>query len=320
MKKLIKLVSVLTLALMLAVVFSSAALADTIKVAALKGPTGMGMAHMIADNDGTYEFTLAGAPDELTGAIIGGKVDIAAVPTNLAAVLFNKTKGGVKLLALNTLGVLYVLEKGDTIQTVQDLAGKTIVTSGQGSTPDYALSYILNQQGLTDVTVDWRSEHSEVSSMAVSGMADIVMLPEPYVTALLAKDSSFRVALDITQEFTAAAQKSGNADTVLSMGCVIVRTEYLEKNPDAVAQFMKDCEASIAFANESPDQAAQEIANAGIMANAQVALSAIPKCHLVFVAGEAMKTQVSPLFEILFAANPASVGGSLPTEDFYYIP
>lgn len=320
MKKLIKLVSVLTLALMLAVVFSNAALADTIKVAALKGPTGMGMAHMIADNDGTYEFTLAGAPDELTGAIIGGKVDIAAVPTNLAAVLFNKTKGGVKLLALNTLGVLYVLEKGDTIQTVQDLAGKTIVTSGQGSTPDYALSYILNQQGLTDVTVDWRSEHSEVSSMAVSGMADIVMLPEPYVTALLAKDSSFRVALDITQEFTAAAQKSGNADTVLSMGCVIVRTEYLEKNPDAVAQFMKDCEASIAFANESPDQAAQEIANAGIMANAQVALSAIPKCHLVFVAGEAMKTQVSPLFEILFAANPASVGGSLPTEDFYYIP
>ena len=320
MKKLIKLVSVLTLALMLAVVFSNAALADTIKVAALKGPTGMGMAHMIADNDGTYEFTLAGAPDELTGAIIGGKVDIAAVPTNLAAVLFNKTKGGVKLLALNTLGVLYVLEKGDTIQTVQDLAGKTIVTSGQGSTPDYALSYILNQQGLTDVTVDWRSEHSEVSSMAVSGMADIVMLPEPYVTALLAKDSSFRVALDITQEFTAAAQKSGNADTVLSMGCVIVRTEYLEKNPDAVAQFMKDCEASITFANESPDQAAQEIANAGIMANAQVALSAIPKCHLVFVVGEAMKTQVSPLFEILFAANPASVGGSLPTEDFYYIP
>lgn len=320
MKKLIKLVSVLTLALMLAVVFSSAALADTVKVAALKGPTGMGMAHMIAGNDGTYEFTLAGAPDELTGAIIGGKVDIAAVPTNLAAVLFNKTKGGVKLLALNTLGVLYVLEKGDTIQTVQDLAGKTIVTSGQGATPDYALSYILNQQGLTDVTIDWRSEHSEVSSMAVSGMADIVMLPEPYVTALLAKDSSFRIALDITKEFTAAAQKNGNADTVLSMGCVIVRTEYLDKNPDAVARFMKDCEASIAFANESPEQAAQEIANAGILANAQVALSAIPKCHLVFVSGEAMKTQVSPLFEIFFAANPASVGGSLPTDDFYYIP
>ena len=320
MKKWIKTLSVLSLVLMLAVVFSGAAQAETVKVAALKGPTGMGMAHMIALNDGTYEFTLAGAPDELTGAIIGGTVDIVAVPTNLAAVLFNKTKGGVKLLALNTLGVLYVLEKGDSIKTVQDLAGKTVVTSGQGSTPDYALSYILDKQGLDSVTVDWRSEHSEVSSMAVSGMADIVMLPEPYVTALLAKDSSFRVALDITQEFAEAARKDGKEDTVLSMGCVIVRTAYLEENPDAVARFMTDCEASIAFANDSSEQAAQEIADAGIMASAQVALSALPKCHLVFISGEAMKTQVSPLFDILYAANAASVGGSVPTDDFYYIP
>lgn len=320
MKKIMKIFSVVMLAVILTVVLSTPAQANAIRVAALKGPTGMGVAHMIAQNDGAYEFTLAGAPDELTGALINGSVDIAAVPTNVAAVLYNKTKGGVKLLALNTLGVLYILEKGDSVKTVQDLSGKTIVTSGQGATPDYALSYILDKQGVHGATIDWRSEHSEVSTMAASGMADLVMLPEPYVTALLAKDSSFRVALDVTEEFSKAAQADGRADTVLSMGCVVVRTEYLEQNKDAVDRFMQDCEASIAFANENSEQAAQEIADAGIMASAKLALSAIPKCHLVFIAGETMKTQVSPLFDILYSANAASVGGAVPNDDFYFIP
>lgn len=320
MKKTFRYLSALLLALMLAVSLSSPALADTVRVAALKGPTGMGVAHMIAANDGTYEFQLAGAPDELTGAVISGSVDIAAVPTNLAAVLYNKTQGGVKLLALNTLGVLYVLEKGETVHSAADLAGKTVVASGQGSTPEYVLNYILEKQGVQDVTIDWRSEHSEVTTLAASGMADIVLVPEPHVTALMTKDPAFRIALDVTEEFAAAAALDGREGTVLSMGCFIVRTDFLENHPDAVARFMEDCAQSIAYANENVAAAAQEITDAGILASAKVAESAIPKCHMVFIAGEEMKTQVAPLFDILYAANPASVGGAVPDDNFYYIP
>ncbi len=280
----------------------------------------MGVAHMIAANDGTYDFQLAGAPDELTGAVISGSVDIAAVPTNLAAVLYNKTQGGVKLLALNTLGVLYVLEKGDTVHSAADLAGKTVVASGQGSTPEYVLNYILEKQGVQDVTIDWRSEHSEVTTLAASGMADIVLVPEPHVTALMTKDPAFRIALDVTEEFSAAAALDGREGTVLSMGCFIVRTDFLENHPDAVARFMEECAQSIAYANENVAAAAQEITDAGILASVKVAESAIPKCHMVFIAGEEMKTQVAPLFDILYAANPASVGGAVPDDHFYYIP
>ncbi len=319
MKKTFRYLSALLLALMLTVSLSAPALADTVRVAALKGPTGMGVAHMIAANDGTYEFQLAGAPDELTGAVISGSVDIAAVPTNLAAVLYNKTQGGVKLLALNTLGVLYVLEKGETVHSAADLAGKTVVASGQGSTPEYVLNYILEKQGVQDVTIDWRSEHSEVTTLAASGMADIVLVPEPHVTALMTKDPSFRIALDVTEEFAAAAALDGREGTVLSMGCFIVRTDFLENHPDAVARFMEDCAQSIAYANENVAAAAQEITDAGILASAKVAESAIPKCHMVFIAGEEMKTQVAPLFDILYAANPASVGGAVPDDNFYYI-
>ncbi len=320
MKKTFRYISALLLALMLAVSLSAPAMADAVRVAALKGPTGMGVAHMIAANDGTYEFQLAGAPDELTGAVISGSVDIAAVPTNLAAVLYNKTQGGVKLLALNTLGVLYVLEKGDTVHSAADLAGKTVVASGQGSTPEYVLNYILEKQDVQDVTIDWRSEHSEVTTLAASGMADIVLVPEPHVTALMTKDPAFRIALDVTEEFSAAAALDGRVGTVLSMGCFIVRTDFLENHPDAVARFMEECAQSIAYANENVAAAAQEITDAGILASVKVAESAIPKCHMVFIAGEEMKTQVAPLFDILYAANPASVGGAVPDDHFYYIP
>ncbi len=320
MKKTFRYISALLLALMLAVSLSAPAMADAVRVAALKGPTGMGVAHMIAANDGTYEFQLAGAPDELTGAVISGSVDIAAVPTNLAAVLYNKTQGGVKLLALNTLGVLYVLEKGDTVHSAADLAGKTVVASGQGSTPEYVLNYILEKQDVQDVTIDWRSEHSEVTTLAASGMADIVLVPEPHVTALMTKDPAFRIALDVTEEFSAAAALDGREGTVLSMGCFIVRTDFLENHPDAVARFMEECAQSIAYANENVAAAAQEITDAGILASVKVAESAIPKCHMVFIAGEEMKTQVAPLFDILYAANPASVGGAVPDDHFYYIP
>lgn len=290
--------------------------APVVRVAGLKGPTGMALAHIMAENDGAYEFTLAAAPTEVNGLVISGQVDIAAVPINVGAVLYNKTQGGVKALSLITRGMLYVLEKGDTVHAVSDLQGKTIVTAGQGATPEYVTRYILDTAQV-EAELDFRSEHAEVTTLAASGLADLVLLPEPQVTTLLMKDPGFRVALDITQEFAAAARQNGEEDAQLSMSVVIVRTEFARQYPDLVEKFMSDLDASIAFANEHVAEAAQEIADQGILPSAAVAEKALPSCTLVFVAGEDMRSQAAPLYQILCNANPAAVGGQVPDEGYY---
>lgn len=317
MKKFFKLLAVAMLIVSLPFVYVTAEEADvTVRVGGLKGPTGMALAHMMTENDGSYAFTLAGAPTEMTDLIIKGDVDIAAVPVNLGSVLYNKIQGGVKGLSLITRGMLYVLEKGESIQTVSDLEGKTVVAAGQGSTPEYVTRYILESNNV-NANVDFRSEHAEVTTMAVSGMADIILVPEPHVTNVLMKDPSFRIALDITKEFSAAAQKNGYENAQLSMSVVIVRTEFYEKHPELVKKFMDDLSASIAFSSENVAQAAQEIAAQGIIPSAAVAEKALPSCQLVFIAGEEMQSQAAPLYEILFKANPASVGGKVPDDGFY---
>lgn len=293
--------------------------AAPIRVLALKGPTGMGMAPMIAQKDPDYSFTLAAAPEELTGSIVSGNFDIAAVPTNLAAALYQKTKGQVQMLAINTLGVLYVLEKGDGVQSVSDLAGRTLLSAGQGATPEYAISYILSANGVTDARVEYKSEHNEVSALAAAGKADLVLLPQPMATALMMKDSGFRVALDVTEAFSQAARLRGSPDAVLSMGGLIVRKAFAEENPAAVAEFLAAYRQSVETVNVRPDSAARDIVAAGILPSEAVALAAIPLSNIVYIDGQDMVRQLSPFFEILFGFNPASVGGKLPDEGFYWI-
>ena len=291
-----------------------------VRVAGLIGPTGMSLAPMMAQNEGVYAFTLAAAPEQLVGEIVAGNVDIAAVPTNLAAVLYNRTKGAVQMLAVNTLGVLYVLEKGDTVHTAADLSGKTIVTAGQGAVPEYVLNYILDKNGITDATVEYKSEHNEVNSLAASGMADLVMLPQPMATALLLKDAGFRVALDITEQFALAAEKDGKPGTVLSMGALVVQASFAQRYPDKVAAFLEEYSLAVTFVNEEPAKAAVDIVSAGILPSEKVAEAAIPLCNIVFVVGEEMKTSIAPLMDILFKADAKSVGGAVPDDAFYYIP
>ncbi len=254
------------------------------------------------------------------GDIVAGNVDIAAVPTNLAAVLYNRTKGAVQMLAINTLGVLYVLEKGDTVHAAKDLAGKTITTAGQGAVPEYALNYILKANGITDADVVYKSEHNEVSTLAASGMADLVMLPQPMATALLMKDAGFRVALDITQAFAEAAETQGKAGTVLSMGALVVQKAFAQDEPDKLAAFLEEYGLSVAFVNEEPKKAAVNIVAAGILPNEAVAEQAIPLCNIVFVTGQAMQDSIDPLMAILFEADPKAVGGAVPDAGFYYMP
>lgn len=308
------------LALVMALgMFSLAGAEGAINVYALKGPTGIGMVKVMNDNDGTYNFTLAGAPDEVVAAVVSGQADIAAVPTNLAATLFKKTEGNVQLLALNTLGVLHILTSDASINTLEDLKGKTIYATGQGSTPEYVLNYILEANGLTDeVTVEYKAEHAELATLAASGMVDIAMLPEPNVTSVLSQNENFRIALDVTELFNQAAASKGE-NAVLSMGCVIVDKEWATANADKLAAFMDAYAASVDFVNSDVEAASTMVEEQGIIPKAAVAQKAIPNCHIVFVTGEEMKEQIAPFFQVLFNANPKSVGGEVPGEDFYYI-
>lgn len=293
-----------------------------VKVAGLKGPTGIGMVKLMQDSkkggaQNDYSFELVGAPDNIVSMISNGSVDIAAVPTNMAATLYNKTGGKVKLLALNTLGVLYILEKGESIQSIADLKDKTIYATGQASTPEYALNYILEANGLKagqDVKVEYLAEHSELAAKALAGQADIIMLPEPFVTTVLSKDAGFRVAVDLNNEWKEASEDS----SIFSMGALMVRTEFLENNKAAVDKFLEEYAASVKYVNENVDAAAELVAAENIMASKELAAKAIPNCNIVYIEGKEMQEKTQPFLKLLYDNNPKSVGGSLPGEDFYY--
>lgn len=294
-----------------------------INLAALKGPTALGMLDLLEKNDNgeaanNYNVTLAGAPDEIIGKIVSGDLDIAAVPTNVASTLYNKTQGGVKLAALNTMGVLYILEKGDSIQSVADLAGKTIYATGQGSTPEYALNLVLEKNGLTpgeDVTIVYKDEHAEIAPLLASGEAEIALLPQPFVTSVLTQNSDVRVALDLTEEWDKAVEGQSG----LTMGCVVVRSEFAENNKEALDSFLDEYKASVeTVTSEEGLSHAAELSEKYDIMKAAVAQQAIPECNIVFVEGDEMQQIASGFLQVLYDANPQSVGGNLPNEDFYY--
>lgn len=296
----------------------------TIRVGGLKGPTAMGMVKLMEDDEaGTtandYEFTLAGSADEINPLLIKGDLDIAAVPTNVASVLYNKTEGQVEILALNTLGVLYVVENGDTVQSVEDLKGKTVYSTGQGSTPEYAFDYILEKNGLTvgtDVTVEYKSEHSELAALLAAGQADLAVLPQPFVTSVLTQNPDVRIALNLTDEWDKVTEDGSK----LTMGALVVRKDFLEAHPEAVEAFLKEYQASTEYVTDEAnlDDASALIEKYGII-SAAVAKQALPYCNIVCITGDEMKSAAEGFLSILFEANPSSVGGALPAEDFYYL-
>lgn len=298
-----------------------------VKIATLKGPTGMGMVKLMSDNEekltaNRYDFTIVGAPDEIVGKITTGEIDIAAVPTNLAATLYNRTEKNIQLLAINTLGVLYILEKGNTINSIGDLEGKTVFTSGKGSTPEFILNYILVQNGLVpeeDVTVEYKSEHSEVAALALAGQAEIVMLPEPFVTNVLSKNQGFQNVLDLTKEWDNVTARLGISDSVLSMGGIIARREFVQQNPGVINKFMDEYKVSVDFANSSMDRTAALIEKFEIMPSASLAKLAIPNSNIVFIEGQVMKNRITNLYNVFFLSDPKSIGGQMPQDDFYYI-
>lgn len=313
-----KKMALLLLAALLVAVSCIGAADEPVRVYALKGPTGIGMVELMDDTD-AYAFTLVGAGDEIVAAVASGSADIAACPTNLAATLNVKTNGGVQLLALNTLGVLHVITSDPTIDSIDDLAGRKVYATGQGSVPEYAIDYILTQNSLKDsVELEYVAEHSELATLLASGQAEIGILPEPHVTSALMQNENLRAALDITAVFDETAKAAGNENMVLSMGCVIVRREFAEANPEKVSAFLDSYAASVQAVNADPAAAGEKAQSHGIMPKAAVAAKAIPNCHIVFVEGEEMRAQIEPLYELLLAANPKSIGGAMPEDAFYY--
>ncbi len=297
----------------------------TLNVATLKGPTGIGMVKLMKDaKDGStankYNFTLAGAPDEITAKFMKGEFDIAAVPVNLAATLYNKMKGNVQVMAVNTLGVLYILENGNSIHSISDLKGKTIYATGKGATPEYILNYLLEQNGIDpekDVTIEYKSEHAELATLMASGKAEICMLPEPNVTSVLRENKDVHRALNLTTEWDKATEKAGKKST-LAQGCIIVNKEFAQKNKGAVDKFLTEYKASVDYVTASAVDASQLVEEFGIMPKALIAELAIPNCNIIFLEGDTMKSTMQANLNVLFQANAKSIGGAMPGDDFYY--
>ena len=298
---------------------------DSVNVLALKGPTAMGMVSLMDQADQgeiteeTYDFQIVASPDEVSPAIAQGTADIAAVPANLASVLYQKTNGGVQVLTINTLGVLYLVENGDQVQSVSDLKGKTIYASGKGATPEYALNYILKENGLTpgeDVQIEWKSEHAECVAALAEHEDAAALLPQPFVTTAQSKNDSLRVALDLTEEWD-KIQKDNGGNSSLVTGVTVVRTEFAQEHPEIVEDFMERYQESVSYVNEHTEEAAKLIGDYDIVPE-EIAKKALPECNIVYIDGAEMKEKLSGYLEVLEQENPQAVGGALPADEFYY--
>ena len=295
--------------------------AADIKIGSLKGPTSMGLVYLMDQAQkneaaNNYEFTMAATADELLPSMISGDLDIVLVPANVASVLYNKTEGAVSVIDINTLGVLYMVSGDDTIQSMEDLKGRTVYLTGKGTTPDFVLQYLLKENGLTaDVTLEYKSEATEVAAVLTENTEVIGVLPQPYVTAACAQNENLSVVLDLTQEWAAVQGEGGSS---LVTGVTVVRNAFLEENKAAVDKFLEEHAASAAFANEHVEEAAELVAAAGIIEKAPVAVKAMPKCNITYIDGSDMQTALSGYLTVLFEQDASSVGGSLPGDDFYY--
>lgn len=294
--------------------------AGTVRFAVLNGPTGVGAAKLMADSEAgatsnTYEVEVFTANDQVAAGLTNGEIDIAAVASNVAANLYNKTDGGIQMLAVSGLGVLYILENGESVHTMADLAGRTLYATGQGANPEYVLNYLLTENGVdpADVDIQWVTA-DEITTLMVSGEAELCMLPVPAATAVQLKNADVREALDLSAEWDNLQNGSR-----LTMTTIVARTDFIRENPQAVENFLADYQVSVDYVNGDPAAAAELVAGYGITANAQIAEAAIPKCALVFITGpSSMRSAIQGYYEVLYQANPDSIGGGIPDDAFYY--
>lgn len=291
---------------------------EVLRVGSLKGPTTMGLVNLMSEVESGaksgYSFEMQSQPDVIMSELVSGKLDIALLPANVAAVAYNKTKHGVSAIDINTLGVLYCVTGDENIKSVKDLAGKTVLSTGQGASPEYVLNYLLEKNGVTDCDVQFKSEATEIAALLKQDPAQIAILPQPFVTVATAQNDQLKVAFSLTDEW-----KSVSPDSKLLTGVTVVRNEVLENRAAEVDQFIADHQASTEKAATDVDATAELVAKYGIIAKAPVAKKALPNCNIVAIAGDEMKTDLAGYLQVLFDANPKSVGGTMPDDDFYYL-
>lgn len=320
--------AVLFALLIFASLFAGCAKKETavIRLGGLKGPTSMGMVKLLDDTEtgkakSKVEFTMEASADLLVPKLLGAEpeLDILAVPVNLASVLYNNSKGGVKFLAINTLGVVYIVEKGERqINSFADLKGQTLYATGKGMTPEYVLKYLLAENGLEpekDVAIEWKSQPTEVIAAMQKDEHAIAMMPQPFVTAAQAQLEGLNVVLDLTEEWG----KIDNGSKLITAG-LVVRSEFAKQHPAELAQFLKEYKASAEFLNANVKEGAQLVVKYGILPKAPIAEKAIPFCNVTYIDGAEMVPIVNGYLKVLFDQNPKSIGGKLPGNDFFYVP
>lgn len=296
-----------------------------IRVGGLKGPTTMGLVKLMDDADkglseNNYEFTMVTAADELTALVAGNQVDIALLPANVAGILYQKTEKNISVIDINTLGVLYLVSSDTSIKSIEDLAGRTVYLPGKGTTPEYALRYLIGAAGLTetDVTLEFKSEATEVASILAEDPSAIGLLPQPFVTVALSQNEALSIVLDLTQCWDSL--QPSESPSRLVTGVTIVNNDFLSGHRELVDSFLKEHEASILFTQQDPETAAALIAQAEIVPKAALAQKALPYCNIHFLGGDDMKNALEGYLNVLLEQNPVSVGGALPDDAFYYIP
>lgn len=286
---------------------------NPLAVATLAGPTGMGMIQLF-DNP-AYEVGLLTSPDQISPKVISGEVSVATIPSNLAAVLYNKMQGGIKIVSVSTMGVLYIVENGDTVNSIEDLAGKTLYATGQGATPEYALNKILKENGLEDVTVEYMGAHADLANAVAAGDVSLALLPEPFVSSVLAQNTDVTIKLDINEEWRNIFGENAG----MPMGVTIV-SDALASDTASMNQLIADYTASVGYVHAETDKAAADIVTKQIVGAEAVAKAAIPRCGISFITGKECKAILDDYFQVMFDSNPQSVGGTIPDDGIYYLP
>ncbi len=295
----------------------------SVRVGSLKGPTSIGLVELMerSENGETkndYTFTMEVAADTLLTQMVQEELDIALVPANVASVLYNKTEGQIVAIDVNTLGVLYMVTADESIENIQDLKGKTIYLTGKGTTPDYVLQYVLeeNNISLDEVTLEYKSEATEVAAVLGSEENAVGLLPQPFVTAATTQNENLKIVFDMNEEWN---QLQGEDGSMMVTGVTVVRKAFLEEHENAVQNFLDDHKQSAEYVNTNVDEAAALVVKAGIIEKEPIAKKAIPYCNVTFIDGEEMQNALSGYLNVLFEKDVKAVGGNLPEEDFYYI-
>ncbi|MCL2377064.1 MAG: ABC transporter substrate-binding protein [Defluviitaleaceae bacterium] len=328
MKKLLQTVSILGILTLAAACGNGAPSAEAaegyhINMTVLPGPSALGSLGLMRDaaegnTQNSYSIQILGTPEEVVPMIVQGTVDIAAVPTNMASVLHNNPNVDVTVLGISTMGVLHIVDTTGEIATIADLEGRTVYFSGLGAAPEFVFNYILRQNGLepnVDVILQPEAEHPQIAVLMAVGQAEIALLPEPFATTVTMQNENAVHALDLTEEWNRVQPNYG-----LVMTSIIVRSEFLAENPDAVNIFMAEYAQSVQFVNGNVEAAAQLAVDFGVIPSANIAAAAIPRSNQVFITGAQMRIYLEGYLGVLYAELPASVGGAMPNETFYFIP